>query len=394
MNWPFRCLICAALLFVWQGGAEAEPARYVSRSVPKTKFVPGTSSDLFPSPNSQFNGLITSTNGIFPEQSGYFKITVYPNGYFSGSMRIAARQITLGGYFSPDGTTTTYLYRIYDDDCCYTYWYLAWVIDLVIIPGTDEIQGTVFYTGPGPWVSDLLGFRNGPWNKSNPSPFQGKYTIRFPGNSDPAVAPSGDGYAGVTVNAQGNATLNGALANNFRFSRSALLSTNGYLPLSITTASGHGIFIGWLTFNPAPDRDIIGDAVWIQPAIFDADYYPAGFEGNVSITGGPYRGASSTNAALSWTDGVLQVRDGNLPAPLMNNITLSPTGKLTNNGGTISNLTFSLNRNTGIFNGRFRDPQAKRTRSYFGALFQNEDVGAGFFLGSNQGGRVTLQPAP
>jgi hypothetical protein len=193
---------------------------------------------------------------------------------------------------------------------------------------------------------------------------------------------------------RGYATLSGALANNFRFSRSALLSTNGFLPLSIETASGHGIFIGWLTFNPAPARDIFGDAVWIQPAIFNATYYPAGFEGNVSVTGGRYLGASSTNAALSWTSGVLRISDGNLAAPLMNSITLSPLGKLTDNGGTISNLTFSLNRNTGIFSGQFRDPQAKRNRNYFGALVQEEDVGGGFFLGSNQGGRVSLEPAP
>jgi hypothetical protein len=394
MNLSFRCIAGAALLFLGQAGAEAAVEKFRSQSVQKANFVPGTPSDLFPSPNSQFNGLITSTNGIFPEQCGYFKIIVYPTGYFTGNMLIAGRQISLSGYFSPDGTATTYLYRIFNDDCCYAYYSLAWVIDLVIIPGTDEIQGCVFWVGPGPWVSELLGFRNGPWNSHNPSPFAGRYTVRFPGSVDPAVAPGGDGYTTVSVNSYGYATLSGALANNIRFSRSALISTNGFLPLSIATASGQGIFIGWLTFNPAPARDIFGDAVWIQPPIFNATYYPAGFEGDVRARGGPYLGASSTNSALSWTNGTFRASDGNLPAPIMNSITLSPTGTLTSHGGSISNLTFSLNRNTGVFSGRFRDPQNGRFRNYYGALFQDEDIGGGFFLGSNQGGRVSLQSLP
>lgn len=388
------CIAGALLLCTGQVRAEGAAERFVSKSIRKSSFVPGAPSDLFPSPNSQFNGLITSTNGVVPQQSGYFKITVYPSGSFSGNMLIGGRRISLNGYFSPDGTATSYLYRVYNEDCCYTYWYLAWIIDLVIIPGTDEIQGTVFYTGPGPWVSELLGFRNGPWNNSNPSPFAGRYTIRFPGSADPTIAPSGDGYATVNINSRGYATLGGALANNFRFSRNAQISTNGYLPLSIPTVSGQGIFIGWLTFNLSPARDVVGDTVWIQPPLLNATYYPAGFEGDVLARGGPYLGASSTNSALSWTNGVFQVRDGNLPAPLQNSVALSATGKLTSNGGDITNLTFSLNRKTGAFKGRFRDPELGRFRSYYGALVQNEDIGAGFFLGSNQGGRARLQSVP
>jgi hypothetical protein len=394
MNKLFRCAVGAIVLLSVFGRADAATESFVSQSVRRANFVPGTEPGLFPYPSSQFNGLITSTNGVVPEQSGYFKIIVYPSGYFSGNMLIAGRQISLNGYFYSDGTATTYLYRIYNDGCCYSYWSLAWIIDLVIIPGTDELQGTVYYLGPGPWISDVLAFRNGPWNSSNPSPFAGRYTVRFPGSTDPSVAPSGDGYATVSVNSSGNATVAGSLANNFRFSRSVLLSTNGYYPLSIATTSGQGIFIGWLTFRSGPARGIDGEMTWVQPAIYNATYYPAGFQGNILARGGPYVAPSSTSPALRWTNGVFQISGGNLTMPLVNSVTLSPTGNLTSNGGSISNLTFGLNRNTGAFSGHFRDPQTGGFRNYYGALFQNQDIGGGFFLGSSQGGLVRLEAAP
>jgi len=374
---------------------DAQPAeqRHLSRSVEKAGFVPG-SSVLFPSPSSLFNGLISSTNGVYPEQSGYFRFTVYPNGAFVGNMLISTRRVSLNGYFSPNGTATTYIYAIYNDGCCYSYYYLAWIVDLAIIPGSDEIQGAVTWLGPGPWMSEILGYRSGPWNSRNPSPLAGKYTIRFPGSTDPTVAPSGDGYASMTVNSLGTTSVNGALADGTRFSRSVNLSTNGFAPLWVSTDSGLGVMIGWLVFNPAPPRGIIGDLVWIKPAQFNATYYPSGFEGIVAATGSPYLRPSATNAALNWTSGIFRISGGNLSAPHANSVALSPAGKLTSNGGTISNLTFSLNPNTGIFSGRFRDPETARTRYYYGALIQNEGIGGGYFLGANQGGLVQLEAAP
>jgi hypothetical protein len=395
MNGLFRFLASIALLFAFQVGVPAAQEHLISRSVTKANFVPGTSSDLFPAPNSQFNGLISSTNGVIPQQSGYFKIIVYPSGYYSGNMAVGDRQVRLNGAFSPDGTSSTYIYRVYYDDCCYgSYAYLLWIVYFVIIPGTDEIQGTIDWLGSGPWRSELLGYRSGPWNNSNPSPFAGKYTVRLPGSADPSVAPPGDGYASLSINAQGVVNMTGALADGKHFSRSGLISTNGYFPFHVATDNGLGIMIGWLTFDPAPARDIFGDLVWIEPSNFNATYYPAGFEGTVPAFGGPYVPPSSTSPALDWTSGFFEASDGNLSAPLANNVTLSPTGKLTNDGGPLANLTFSLNRNTGVFNGRFREPQSGRTRNYSGALFQNENNGGGYFLGVNQGGRIRLEPAP
>lgn len=394
MNRLVSLLIGIAFLMGFSHRGLAAQERLVSQSIRKAGFVPGVPSDLFPSPSSQFNGLISPEDGVIPEQSGYFKITVYPNGYYTGGMTLGARQVRLNGYFSPDGTSTTSIYQVYYDDCCYSYVYLLWIVDFVIVPGTDEIQGSIEWLGNGPWISGLLGYRSGPWNSKNPSPFVGKYTVRLPGSTDASVAPPGDGYASMNVSALGAVNMSGSLADGTRFTRSGLLSTNGYFPFYVITDSGLGTMIGWLTFEKGGARDAFGDLVWIKPARFNATYYPAGFEGTVPAIGGPYVPPSTSSPALDWTSGIFVAADGNFSAPLVNSITLSSTGKLTNNGGDMVNLSFSLNRNTGVFSGRFRDPQSGRTPSYSGALFQNEGIGGGHFLGSNQGGLVQLQATP
>jgi len=391
-------------LVLWVGGtvlfgafsgiaAERRVERYVSKSVVMEGFVPGTTTNLFPAPNSQFNGLITPATGLYPEQSGYFRITVYPNGTYSGTMHVGARKVSINGVFSPDGRSSTYIYGVYYD-CCWSYYYLTWIVNFRMIAGTDEIQGSVEYFGSSAWTSEVLGFRSGPWNSKNPSPFQGRYTVRFPGSTDPAIAPPGDGYASLNVDVKGSVKISGALADNFKYSRSGVLSTNGYVPISVATDNGNGIFIGWLTLTPPPSGEIIGDFVWNTPPNYNATYYPAGFAGPVPAFGGIYVAPSATNSVLSWTDGVFELADGNLSAPLVNQITLSPDGKLTSNSGPIEKLTFSLNRKTGVFNGRFREPQSGISRSYFGAVVQFDDLGGGYFLGLNQGGLVSLLPAP
>jgi hypothetical protein len=390
----FVCVTSAVLLAaIRSGGGEFQGERHISKSFPTEGFVPGTTTNLFPAPNSQFNGLIASEAAPYPEQSGYFRITVYPNGTYSGKMHVGSRDVGLNGVFSPDGRSTSYIYGSYSD-CCWVYYYLLWIVDFQMVVGTDEIQGSVEYLGSGGWISGVVGYRSGPWNSKNPSPFQGKYTIRFPGGDDPAVAPSGDGYASVNVDAKGNVKINGALADNFKYNRSGILSTNGYVPLSVSTDSGNGIFIGWLTFGPPPDGEIVGDFNWTQPPNYNATYYPAGFTGPVAAFGSRYLPPSATNSVLSWTNGLFELSGGNLSSPLVNSITLNSSGKLTADSGPIENLTFSLNKNTGVFKGRFRDPQSGISRNYFGVVVQLDELGGGYFLGVNQGGRVRLEAAP
>jgi hypothetical protein len=88
------------------------------------------------------------------------------------------------------------------------------------------------------------------------------------------------------------------------------------------------------------------------------------------------------------------VSGGNLSAPLTNAVTLRPNGKLTDLGGGIENLKFSLTTKTGLFKGKFTHPGLEKTVSYSGVLDQLQELGGGYFIGSDQGGLVRLEAAP
>jgi hypothetical protein len=51
-------------------------------------------------------------------------------------------------------------------------------------------------------------------------------------------------------------------------------------------------------------------------------------------------------------------------------------------------LTLSISKATGLFRGSVKAPGATRSTPFKGVLFQKADFGAGFFLGTDQSGRV------
>jgi hypothetical protein len=53
-------------------------------------------------------------------------------------------------------------------------------------------------------------------------------------------------------------------------------------------------------------------------------------------------------------------------------------------------MTLTISLPTGLFNGSVTVPGATRSTPFKGALFQKTDFGSGFFLGTDQSGRVLL----
>ena len=54
----------------------------------------------------------------------------------------------------------------------------------------------------------------------------------------------------------------------------------------------------------------------------------------------------------------------------------------------------TLSPSTGQFKGSFVDTAAVRTVSFTGVVLQKSTNGAGYFLGTNQSGRVLLEARP
>ena len=51
-------------------------------------------------------------------------------------------------------------------------------------------------------------------------------------------------------------------------------------------------------------------------------------------------------------------------------------------------LTLSINLASGLFNGSVTTPDGSRSFPFKGAVYQKQNQGWGFFLGTNQSGRV------
>jgi hypothetical protein len=57
-------------------------------------------------------------------------------------------------------------------------------------------------------------------------------------------------------------------------------------------------------------------------------------------------------------------------------------------------MTVTISLASGLFQGTFLDPGLNRTVSFSGALLQKSTRGAGFFLGTDQAGRVQIESKP
>ena len=68
---------------------------------------------------------------------------------------------------------------------------------------------------------------------------------------------------------------------------------------------------------------------------------------------------------------------------------LDAKGKVLNQGA--NKLSLSVSKSSGTFGGSVTPPDGGKPVSFKGALLQKQNVGSGFFLGTNASGRVLLQ---
>jgi len=390
-----QLLITAAFVVgsLVQGRSENYVAASDALGFQAAGFIGGGPSNQFPRMKGTYNGLLTPTNEFVAEYSGFFTLSIDSDRDFDGWMNVGDKRYPLGGRFDEQGRAGVTIYKQVWDDCyCYSYLLLVWVVNLRLIPDTDTIEGNADNVSRG-WRTGLFGYRAF-GKEDEPAPQKGRYTLRLPSNADPAVAPAGEGYGLVKVDSRGRVEAYGALADGTAYSRSAAISTNGWWPFYFPLSKGKGALIGWLNFSGLPASDVAGDLILVRPYNEDRKLYPNGYIGTVPASGSRWTEPSSKTLALSWTNGIFRISGGNLSAPAANSIELLPGGKLTDKGGGIAKLKFSLSRGTGKISGTFTHPESGKKTSYYGVLDQKQDIGAGYFLGSSQGGLVRLEAAP
>ncbi len=330
-----------------------------------------------------YAGLFSDTNGVAFESSGFFSETLGSQGTFSAKLQLAGKSYSFSGRFSLDGFYSNSIPR-------------KGLSPLTVSLRLD-FSGANILTGEisdGNWTAALVANRAF-FSGINPAPESAfGYTLIIPGGQDASVQPGGDGFGNPIVDAFGNVRFSGTLGDGTKISQRTFISRDGLWPFYSSLYGGKGSIIGWLAFFSETNTDINGALSWFKLAQPQTKLYPAGFSLQTTGMGSFYSPAYflSTNGSpiLNFTNGILVLEGGNLSQSVTNQITLSGNNKITNQSS--NKLTLTISSGTGRFNGSVVVPDTRKTIQFNGAVLQKQNRGAGFFLGTNQSGRVILVP--
>jgi O-glycosyl hydrolase len=332
-------------------------------------------------PPGSYYGLFYDTSGAAPESSGFVTLRTTSRGNYSGKLQLNGKQLGFTGRFDASGHSTANV-KIPGGT--------PLLVDLqgVSSGGENDVVGVVSNQS---WVAQLHAYRAGFDGRAHKAPFANKYTLAIPGSDDSSLSPGGDGFARVTVGANGVVRSLTSLADGTSLSQSVPVSSQGWWPLYSAPYRGRGLVLSWLTFATNPvATNVGGDLVWVKPAMQGTRYYAAGFTNMPYAQGSLYVTPSGANgSALSLTNGQMTFSGGNLSSSVTNLFSLSNGSKFKNLGNNKLSVTFA--KPNGMFSGIVTVPDTGKTKPFKGAVLQNQGVGSGYFLGTNQSGRVLLQ---
>jgi hypothetical protein len=326
-----------------------------------------------------YNGLFFETNGVRLGSSGAFSASMTARGSYSGTLQMGASKFSVTGVFDPFGAASNNIPRTGTNALTL----------LMQVDTTDNsrITGTV---SDGNWLAGLDAELSAFDAKTNPAPYVGNYALIFSGAGNPADAtqPQGDGYALVSVATSGLVKISkGALADSAAtFSESTKVSQDGFVALYSPLYSRKGQILGWLAFsNSTPN--LSGSFSWIKPPNASATFYPNGFNVQSNAVGSKI----SSSPSLNFASGTVTLLGGNYFSTLAITATNTSAKPLIYRG--TNNLSLTLDSPApGLFKGSVTDPVSRKKISFTGGILETQQVASGFFLGTNQSGKISFGP--
>jgi len=322
-----------------------------------------------------YNGLFYETNGIALESSGYITVKVSTKGSFSGALETWGTHLALHGVFDPEGHNRV---TINAGNLANT----VVSLQLDLTDGTDQITGTVSNNA---WMAELMAERAVFDGKENVATQAGSYTLIVPGNI--GNSPEGDGYGTIRVDRAGKVHFAGSLADGTKISQSATLTKEGQWPLYVSLYGGQGSILGWISLGG--EEDLAGTLNWIKKSM-PAKFYPAGFTNQFNTIGSRYEEPDQGMNILPFANGTLLLSGGNPGTRLTAEFTIGPDNIVQGVNGSEVKLKFTAG--TGLFRGSTIKPVTSEIFKFSGVVLQNENIGRGYFLGSDRSGEVELIP--
>lgn len=329
----------------------------------------------------KYNGLFYDEGNFENASSGFFTLTVTARGTYTASILNHGRKLSSSGQLDLDGNSTKSVLRKGTNDILIT-----WNVNL---NGSNTVSGSV---SNADWTASLTGDR-AYYSRTTPYTNVAKYTFTIPGTDGDDSKPHGDGYGTASIDASGMVSLKGYLSDKTAISQKVPISQNGEWPFFVQLYSKKGSVFGWLHLIDGESVDFEGDIHWFKPPS-TAKYYPAGFEAATSVQGSRYVApVGATNRILNVTNAQVTFSGGDFAQDYVSDVILGLSNKVTNNSPQ-HRLVFSFTLPTGLFKGNFTPTNGTKATVFNGAVLQKSTNGFGYFLGTNESGRVTFQPKP
>ena len=334
--------------------------------------------------------------------SGYVSMTSATTGAYTLRVSIGGKNYAASGKFDETGVASAKLIRSRPLPP------LSVALTQSSDPNVDQIVGLITdgtITGPsvvGATFTTEFAVDRLVWSaRLNPAPQVGRYTVLLPSSGAASLqkAPRGDGYATITVSTAGAAVISGKLADGTALTRSTIVSKDGRVPLYASLYRNLGMASGWFTFaDVAGVSDGAAALDWIRPADARAKQFAEGFTTQVAMLASKYSAPKKNARVLTLAN-----LGGNLSTTFDEGGLLVPFGQFaTVSGASVVNvplqgaekLAARFTASTGLLSGSFVHPNTGVKTTFLGAVFQKQNMGAGYFLSGAYGGGVTVEPTP
>jgi hypothetical protein len=364
-------------VFIDNGDADSQESPVLTP--PPQNSGSGSVTNLFASAQGTYTGLFYETNGVTPVSAGYFAATLTSKGTFTAKLTLGGRSYPVTGTFDNSGKANAMISRGIIS---------ALRVQLQLdVSGGSQIKGTV---SDSHWIADLLADRLSNAKAGKPSR---TYIMRIPGDVEGVNAPGGDGFGSVTIDAAGNLNWSSSLADGTKVTQKTTVSARGVWPLYASLYSGKGCMVGWI--NVATNT-LDGQLVWVKGSGVTGNAYKSytqGFTNRIQATGMPYVKPAAGAGVFDWAGNPGEVSfSSSASPPWTNSVRLELNNLVTDQSGHKLNLT--ITSSSGLFRGSIVNPDTGKAMQFQGALFQDWKVGLGYYLDSNESGKVLLNRAP
>jgi hypothetical protein len=313
--------------------------------------------------------------------AGSVTVVVTPAGQFTGRVTVAGKTYALAGRFDATGAASLSLASGLN---------VSLHLDT---NGASGVSGSISGTATGSF-SAAAAYRpaNGDY------PHAGRYTVLLPpdpSNSDPSL-PRGNGWGVLSIATTGRAHLSGALADGRAIVANVPVTSNDQLALYIPLYNGAGSVSGTVTVRNTSASDLDGLFHWTKPEISNAQIHPAALDVNLPVIGSQYVKPAAGQTALGLADtsmqSAIQLAEGNLLTPIVQDCTLNLLNQIVAARQPLDTLSAVVNPANGVFAGTFVHPVTGRPTTFRGVIFQKQNAGYGYFLGSDESGSASLVP--